>query len=165
MKKWNLRTPFAMALGFLLATAVVYAHGDNNADWLMGTTDEKFNTLAGIQPGMGTVMIDYSNRFTNMYYAAKAGNWDLASYMLKEAMEIQEVGETTAPALAEALTSFEDSYLTPLGNTIQAKDFKAFQQAFNDGVKGCNGCHVAQGHPYIKYVLPKQPTSPLSMKR
>lgn len=164
MKKWNMRIPFAMALGFLLATAVVYAHGENSA-WLTGDTDEKFDTLAGIQPGLGTVMIEYGNRYTNMYYAAKGGNWDLAAYMLNEAMEIQEVGEITRPARAEALKTFEDSYLTPLGDAIQAKNFNAFKKAFNDGVKGCNGCHVAQGHPYIKYLLPKIPSSPLSMKR
>lgn len=164
MKKWNMRIPIAMALGFVLATAVVYAHGENSA-WLMGETDEKFDTLAGIQPGLGTVMIEYSNRYTNLYYAAKGGNWDLASYMLKEAIEIQEVGETTRPARAAALKAFEDAYLTPLDDAIQAKDFKAFKTAFDNGVKGCNGCHVSLGHPYIKYVLPKLPVSPLSMKR
>ena len=45
------------------------------SDWLTGSTDEKLKTLAGIQPGLGTVMIEYSNRYTDMYYAAKTGNW------------------------------------------------------------------------------------------
>ena len=58
---------------------------------------------AGTQPGLGTVMIEYSNRYTDMYYAAKSGNWPLAAYQLKEALEIQEVGETTHPARAERI--------------------------------------------------------------
>ena len=50
------------------------------SDWLTGSTDEKLKTLAGIQPGLGTVMIEYSNRYSDMYYAAKSGNWPLAAY-------------------------------------------------------------------------------------
>ena len=107
-------------------------------------------------------MIEYSNRYTNMFYAAKGGNWDLAAYMLKEALEIQEVGETTRPARAAALKGFEETFLTPIGDAIAAKDFAAFETAFNAGIGGCNGCHAAQGFRFIKYVLPAAPPMPLS---
>jgi hypothetical protein len=133
-------------------------------DWLKGATEEQLKTLANIMPGLGTVMIEYSVRLTNAYYAAKGGNWELAGYMVKEAREIQEVGETTRPARAEALKTFEHTYLEPLDNTIKGKNFIAFKKDFNNVVKGCNGCHEGQGFPYIKYVLPKQPYAPLSMK-
>ena len=62
--------------------------------WLKGRTDEKIKTLAEIQPGLGTVMLEDLFRFVTMYYAAKGGNWGLADYQLKEMREIQEVGET-----------------------------------------------------------------------
>ena len=58
-------------LGAVLALAAVGAYGQ---DWLKGSPDEKLKTLADIQPGLGTVMIEYANRFTNAYYAAKDGN-------------------------------------------------------------------------------------------
>ncbi len=116
-------------------------------------------------PGLGTVMIEYGNRMTSAYYSAQGGNWDLAAYMIKEAREIQEVGETTRPARAQALKAFEQSYLNPLDKAIKAKEFKVFKKAFDDAVQGCNGCHASEGFPYIKYVLPKQPVAPLSMKR
>jgi hypothetical protein len=73
------------------------------------------------------VMIEYSHRYSTLYYAAKAGNWPPAAYELKEALEIQEVGETTRPEKAEALKAFERSFLTPLDKTIKAKDFKRFE--------------------------------------
>jgi hypothetical protein len=38
---------------FLLVTLVVGAFAAS--DWLTGSTDEKLRTLAGIQPGLGTV--------------------------------------------------------------------------------------------------------------
>jgi hypothetical protein len=113
--------------------------------------------LAEIQPGLGTVMIEYGNRFYIMYYAAKSSNWDLASYQLKEAREIQEVGETTRPGRAPMLKSFESAYLDPLEKTITAKDWNAFQTAYNNTVQGCNGCHAANQFPYIKYTLPSIP--------
>jgi hypothetical protein len=55
-------------------------------------------------------MIEYGYRYTTAYYAAKAGNWGLAEYQLKEMREIQEVGETTRPARAGALKGFETAF-------------------------------------------------------
>lgn len=113
--------------------------------------------LAEIQPGLGTVMIEYATRFWSMYYAAKSGNWDLAEYQMKEQLEIQEVGEITRPARAPLLKSFESAFLVPLNNTINAKDFNAFQTAYNTTIDGCNGCHTAAGFGFIKYALPSSP--------
>jgi hypothetical protein len=113
--------------------------------------------IAEIQPGLGTVMMEYGNRFYMMYYAAKSGNWDLAQYQLKEALEIQEVGETTRTGRAASLKNFEASYLAPLNTTMNTKNWNAFQTAYNNTIDGCNGCHVANGFPYIKYTLPSSP--------
>ena len=154
------RVAVMLVVALALGAAGTYA----DSDWLKGNTDEKLKTLAEIQPGLGTVMIEYSNRYTTAYYAAKGGNWDLAAYQIKEALEIQEVGETTRPGRAQALKAFEKNYIEPLNETIKAKDFKKFDKAFKDGIQGCNTCHIGQGFPYIKYQLPKAPISPLSMK-
>ncbi len=81
--------------------------------------------------------------------------------MIKEALEIQEVGETTRPARAGALKAFETAYLEPLNATIAAKDFQKFDAAFKAGVKGCNGCHASQGFPFMEYVLPESAPAPL----
>jgi hypothetical protein len=156
------RTQTAIVLALGLAVVAVSAYAAS--DWLKGSTEEKLKTLAEIQPGLGTVMIEYSNRYTNAYYAAKGGNWGLADYQIKEAREIQEVGETTRPERAQALKAFEKNYLEPLDAAIQAKDFKKFDVAFKAGIQGCNTCHIGQGFPYIKYQLPKGAVSPLSMK-
>lgn len=135
------------------------------SDWLTGSTEAQLKTLAELQPGLGTVMMEYSARYTNTYYAAKAGNWDLAAYMVKEALEIQEVGETTRPARAGALKAFETAYLEPLNAAIAAKDLQKFDAAFKAGVKGCNGCHTSQGFPYIEYTLPDTPPAPLKFSQ
>jgi hypothetical protein len=131
-------------------------------DWLTGTTEEQLKTLAGIQPGVGTVMIEYSHRFGTMYYAAQGGNWKLADYQLKEMTEIQEVGETTRPARAKALKMFEEKSLNPIGEAIKGQNLKAFNVAFQAALKACNECHVDQKFAFIRYELPKSSPSPLS---
>jgi hypothetical protein len=144
----------------LLASGTAYAQ----AEWLKGSPEEKLNTLAELQPGLGTVMIEYSSRFTNMYYAAHGGNWKLADYNRQEMTEIQEVGETTRPARAKPLKDFEEKHLVAIGNAIKGQDIKQFDVAFNDAMKGCNECHTDQKFGFIRYELPKSPLSPLSMK-
>lgn len=154
------RTIIVTAACLLAVATAAYAE----SDWLKGSADEKLKTLATIQPGLGTIMLEYSTRYSNMYYAARGGNWPLAAYQLKEAREIQEVGETTRPEKADALKAFERSFLDPLEKTIVAKDFKRFDAAFKAGIQGCNGCHTAQDMPFIKYQLPDSPPGPLSFK-
>lgn len=141
------------------ATVIFAAH----TSWLTGTTEQKFETLAAIQPGLGTVMIEYSNRMGNVYHAAKAKNWGMAAYQLKEAVEIQEVGETTRPGKAGLLKAFEKASLEPLAETIVNQDLNGFQKAFDAMVESCNGCHEGTGHPYIVYQVPSQPLVPAKL--
>ena len=130
---------------------------DKAMDIYNGTLEERVNALAKIQPGLGTVMIEYGNRFTNTYYAAKGGNWGMAQYQLKEAVEIQEVGEITRPKNAPMLRSFEHGYLDTLKADIENKDWASFQQHYDAAVAGCNACHVATGHAYVEFQLPPAP--------
>ena len=94
-----LRITTMAGLGLLAGAMVILAQ---EAPWLKGTTEERLKTLAAIQPGLGSVMIEYSNRAGNVYYAAQAGNWGLAAYELNEMTEIQEVAENTRPGARKA---------------------------------------------------------------
>jgi hypothetical protein len=117
--------------------------------------------LSEIQPGLGTIMIEYGHRMSALWFAAQAGNWDFAQYQLTEMREIQEVGETTRPARAPALKSFESSFLDPLEEQIKAKDKTKFESAYNSAIQGCNSCHGSQtsadwpqGFRFIKVQVP-----------
>ena len=117
--------------------------------------------LSDIQPGLGTIMIEYAHRMSAMWFAEHAGNWDFADYQLIEMREIQEVGETTRPARAPALKSFESSFLDPLEEQIKAKDKAKFESAYNAAIQGCNSCHGSQtsadwpqGFKFIKVQVP-----------
>ena len=158
--KW---LPIALAAVFAIIAAVAAIFVANAQ-----TTDKlsKVDTnipLWGIQPGLGTVMIEYGQRFGNIWYAADAANWDMVTYQINEMLEIQETGETTRPARADALKKFEDANLTPLMNAAKAKDKAAFVDAYDKAITGCNKCHGdqkdASGKPFT-FVKIQRPTAP-----
>ncbi len=78
-------------------------------------------------------------------------------------LEIQEVGEATRPEHAPALKQFEDTYLDPLEKSAQTRRWKRFDTAYKKAVTGCNACHAASGHGYIRYRLPKTPPQLLEL--
>ncbi len=127
----------------------------------MNTVDTNLS-LWNIQPGLGTVMMEYSNRWSRMWYAARAGNWDMAEYQHGEMLEIQEVGETTRPGRASDLKNFENNYLDPVGKAIGAKDLNGFEDAFKKATDGCNACHktaTSADWKSFQFVKVQTPTS------
>jgi len=134
-----------------------------STSWLTGTVDERLDKLASIQPGLGTVMIEYGNRFGNAYYAAQVRNWGMAAYQLKEMPEIQEVAENTRPGRKPALQAFEQAALVPLATDIVNQDLDAFNKDFATATAYCNACHAATDFGYIQYALPAQAAAPVTM--
>ncbi len=121
--------------------------------------------LWDIQPGLGTIMIEYGTRFNNVWFAAQAGNWDMVRYQVLEMTEIQEVGETTRPARAPALMAFEHTYLDPLTDAAEAKSLSSFTAAYDRAITGCNSCHASStstdfpgGYRFVKIQRPTAPT-------
>ena len=110
--------------------------------------------LWNLQPGLGTVMIEYGERMTRLWFAVQAGNWDMAAYQLKEALEIQETGEVTRSAHADQLKAFETTYLDPIDTDIQNQDQAQFEADFTAALTGCNACHATTGHSYITVQTP-----------
>ena len=146
---------------FILATLVYTTNmiADNINDTIVPTKHNKqltIGTLAEIQPGLGTIMREFGHRFYIAYYAAKADNWELAKYQIHELIEAQEIAEATRPKYAKQLKSFEDGSIKRLQNSIEAKDWKLFQQKYSETTTACNACHKINGHPYINYQLPKE---------
>jgi hypothetical protein len=141
------QSPWFIIVWPLLAAVLVgifaYFIADNRANSKLNSNDQSLE-LWKIQPGLGTVMIEYAERFNNLWWAADGGNWDMATYQLNEMTEIQEVGETTRPARADALKKFEHDNLEPLMAAAKAKDHNAFVDAYDKAISGCNRCHGEQ---------------------
>jgi hypothetical protein len=119
-----------------------------------GRLEERVNSLASIQPGLGVVMHEIGYRFSSLFLAARGGNWGLAQYELKELLEAQEVAEVTRPKRAGMLKAFERNYLAPLVVTIEKKDTRQFNKRYSAAVNGCNACHTALGYGFIRFQAP-----------
>jgi len=114
----------------------------------MNTLDRSL-ALWNIQPGLGTIMMEYGYRFALARLAVDDQNWGMAAYQIKEATEIQEVGEITRPGKATLLKNFEQSFLEQLNAAIDAQDTTQFDTAYANAIGGCNACHIATGHPFV----------------
>ncbi len=150
---------------------------DYNPNWPVFSTDTQVQTshnpltlsqIANIQPGLGTVMIEYAIRFDNLWFAAQKSNWAMVSYQIDEMREIQEVGEITRSNRAAMLKNFESSFLDPLATAAKNKDLTAFTTAYDGAIGGCNACHAASSGkaddgtpiPSYKFVKIARPTAP-----
>lgn len=70
--------------------------------------ENRVQALSSIQPGLGAIMHEYGNRFTNMYFAANGDNWGLAQYELKEMLEAQEIAEITLNFSLKTRPAYEE---------------------------------------------------------
>ena len=69
----------------------------------------------------------------------------------------------TRPEYAAALKAFEKNYLEKVSNATKAGKWEAFDKSYKQAVIGCNACHAATGHSYIRYKLPLTPPKLLDL--
>lgn len=113
--------------------------------------------LAEIQPGLGRLMPEISERFWILYYAAKGGNWELAQYQLNGVRNLLRIGAITRPKMANHLNAFSQGHLSPVEKAIAARDVAGFEHAYQKAVEGANAYHVATNHAEIEWKLPPDP--------
>ncbi len=120
--------------------------------------------LAEMQPGMARIMDEYGRRFWAMYYAAKAGNWDLARYMHSEMLKLGNVAVVVRPKYAEALRKFEGEHLAPLGEAIRKRDAAAFEARYRETLAASDEYHDRFHKGFIRFRLPDHPPDWLRME-
>jgi hypothetical protein len=138
--------------GAAQTSAATPSNGTIAGDALISGTHSKMTLrqLVDVQPGLGTVMIEYTTRMNNMWFAAQKSNWDMVHYQILEMKEIQEIGESTRPSRAPALKSFESGFLEPMDEAAQAKNLTEFTKTYDSAIGGCNSCHAASSSSHFK---------------
>jgi len=116
------------------------------------------NDVIGALPKFAIPMREVGDRFQNMYFAAKEGNWALAYYMSKYMNGALNPAKVTKPEEYGLWKSFYDDTFAPVNKAIFAKDFKAFEKEYAAAMKGCNECHAGMGYGFIKVVKQKAPS-------
>lgn len=120
--------------------------------------------LTEVQPGMARIMDEYGRRYWAMYYAAKAGNWDLARYMHRNMLKLGDVAATLRPKYAEAMKEFEERHMKVIGETLAAKDWPAFDAEYRRAMTASDEYHDRFKYNYIRFRLPDHPPEWLKME-
>ena len=102
----------------------------------------------------------YMQRYAEkLWYAAQAGNWDLARYYHDE---MQETAEDIHDAkvvkegvdVSTTLGTMLPPVLKGVDEAISARDPTLFGRRYEKLVETCSACHVAAKHPFIRIVAP-----------
>ena len=128
---------------------------------------EAATTPAGTSytPGLGEIMSATQMRHAKIWFAGKAGNWELAHYELDEIREGLDDAVTFHPVfknvpVSAMLDQFTAQPLADLDAAVAAKDRAGFRKAYASLTSACNACHQAAGHGFI--VIKRPGASPFS---
>lgn len=137
----------------VVVALLVWAVGCSHTD-AASTLDA---STAAARPRYGAVMFEVGRRFELAGRAAAANKFELAAF---EANEIEETFEGDLPnaelpkegspaALPVMAKSFLDTNAPELVKAANAKDPRAFADAFQRAAAACNACHQSSGHGFV----------------
>jgi hypothetical protein len=133
----------------LLATSVLTA-ASAVAQETSKDVQKQIDEMKSVLPKFAIPMREVGDRFQNMYFAAKGGNWGLAAYMSKYMNGAMNPAKVTKPNEYQVWKGFYENTFAPVTKAIEAKDFKAFETAYSSAITACNGCHTGMGYGFIK---------------
>lgn len=113
--------------------------------------------LAAMQPGMARLMDELSRRYWVLYYAAKAGNWELARYMEKETEKILKTASVARPKYHDDIAAFVRDRLGAIAAAVDAKDWTRFEAAYRRGIADSDTYHDKYKKGFIRFRLPDRP--------
>lgn len=113
--------------------------------------------IAEMLPGMARLMVEISDRWWVLYYAAKGGNWMLARHEFSELRKTMQMAGVIRPKYAEPLAGFISEKLKPVEDAIRAKDISVLEAAFREATDAANEMHGELGYTYIVWQLPDTP--------
>jgi len=144
----------------IIALASLLLLGGTLANAADGDMQKQIDAIKDAMPKFAIPMREVGDRFQNMYFAAKGGNWGLAAYMSKYMNAAMNPAKLTKPAEYPDWVSFYSKTFDPVNKAIMAQDFKAFDKEYKAVVKECNACHEGMGYGFIKIIPLKSPTDP-----
>lgn len=105
---------------------------------------------AAYVPGLGEIMTLQQMRYTKLWLAGQASNWDLAAYEIKELQEgfddvvaFRPTHEDAPGAPRDAVPHMVLEPLEELAAAVDRHDADAFPAAYDALTDACNNCHVA----------------------
>jgi hypothetical protein len=112
------------------------------------------------RPPLGDIMGKIQLRHIKLWFAGKAGNWELATYEVEEIKtNLESAADLYRGIPVELVTNTADP-IQAIREAIEAKDSAAFAKGYGEFTAACNGCHQGIGRSFI--VIQKPTASPFT---
>jgi hypothetical protein len=133
-----------------------FSHPVMAADWRQtAEPTDKINKLIQVMPGASVIMQQMGERYRNLYWAAKQGQWEFAEYQIEEMDDLIQTLMITRPKRAKTANKFMQTAFKLYPAALKENDWQRFNVAFENMRQQCMTCHVENKHSFI--VLPQQP--------
>jgi len=145
---------------FLVMTAsgIATANDEPGQDWRRtAPLDEKVQKLVKVMPGASNLMLQMGDRYRNLYWAARLGQWKFAEYQAEEMEDLVETLEITRPKRAATSREFREKMFPKIIEAAGSGDWKQFLQTFRGLRAACMDCHKKNDHAFV--ILPVEPKS------
>ena len=121
-------------------------------DWLAGTPQEKFETIAGQFAGFSAAMMEVGYRYNELYFAGEDENWQMAAYHAEKIGDAVERGIERRPARGASAQPFLTNALPEMVEAIESENPERFEVSFENLRMNCNSCHHMEemGHLEIR---------------
>jgi hypothetical protein len=105
-------------------------------------------------PALSDIMGAAQLRHFKLSYAGKLGNWELASYELRQIEDSLISAARLYQNIPIEKINMVEQPLMELSNAIHAKDGTRFASAFTNLTTACNSCHEAAHVGFIRIQVP-----------
>lgn len=170
------KLPVADRIGLLCALVLVNALATHACAQNRNATQAdiaallaEIDALKRIVPSQSHAMIDVDYHYSSLWFAAQNANWPLAAFYLNETKShlnwavrirpVRKLSDGKAFELRPLLQGIENSSLAQLKTAIDAKDVRAFESAYRQGMTECHACHVRAEKPYLRPHIPDAPAA------
>lgn len=154
-----MKRPVAISFVVMLTLAWISSCDSRYAEPASFKKDSTRNSpTPPFKPGFGEFMGSIQVHHEKLFFAGKAGNWELADF------EMHEIGEAIDDLKAYCTDRPETAKLPmivpPLDSVsaaISRKDSTAFFRHFTYLTRTCNNCHQVTDHGFNKIIQPTRP--------
>lgn len=133
----------------------------SEGQWLKGTTEERFQTIARQLRGFDMAMLETGHRYTELYWASVDANWPYAKYQIQKIRVAVENGLERRPKRAESAQTFLTIVLPEVEAAIDKQDSSLFWNRFGALTSTCNACHEAEKVAFVNVAPPLMRMSPV----
>lgn len=144
-----------LALLFTLSGA---AMAEKQEDWRRSaSTEAKVEQILKTLPSTAHVMIEVGERYQNLYWAGKLGQWEFAEYQMEEIVKLIELLQISSPKRTATAQVFLEHATEEFEAAFKMKEWDTFLHAFRTMRAQCILCHNNNDHGFI--VPPEHPVT------